>query len=596
MTTRLNLFIIFLCLSIAATAQKTALHFTVSMENPASHYFHVSLRCENINTDTLELSMPAWSPGYYQLLNYGKNVEHFSATNSSSKNLSWKEIKTGNWKIATEGATSLNISYDVKAITKFVAQSFLDETHGYIIPAGTFVYINGRLDLPATVTIEPYTGWTNVATGLDEIPEKKNSFTTPDFDLLYDCPILIGKLEELPPFYVNGIPHRFIGYQMGNFDRVQLMADLKKIVEGASGLIGDIPYKQYTFLAIGPGRGGIEHLNSTTISFEGSSLSTQEGRVRILSFIAHEYFHHYNVKRIRPIELGPFDYQKGSPTKLLWISEGLTVYYEYIVLKRMGLMTRDELFNALRNNMMNFENKPGRLYQSVAQASYETWSDGPFGRTGDEVNKTISYYDKGPVLGLLLDLKIRNETTNKRSLDDVMRMLYKTYYQKKKRGFTEDEFRSACEKIAGTSLTDFFEYVYTVKEIDYPPYFNYAGLQVDTAMKELPGAWLGLNTRNRNDSVVVTASEWNSPAWNAGIRASDKLITADGEPITKATFDALLAKKKPGETIVLGIFHGGHIDSHTILLGLKKEKKFAITPVSSPTPLQQKILRAWLND
>lgn len=590
--------IAFLCFTVAATAQKqkAGLHFTVSMENPASHYFHVSLQCQNISTDTLRLCMPAWSPGYYQLLNYGKNVEHFSAMGGDSKNLSWKEIKTGNWQIATEGLSNLTISYDVKATTKFVAQSFLDETHGYIIPAATFLYIDGQLNLPATVSVVPYTGWTDVATGLDEVPGKKYSFTAPDFDILFDCPILIGKLEELPPFYVKGIPHRFIGYQMGNFDKVQFMADLKKIVEGASGLIGDIPYKHYTFLAIGPGRGGIEHLNSTTISFDGSGLNTPDGKVRMLSFIAHEYFHHYNVKRIRPIELGPFDYQKGSPTNLLWISEGLTVYYEYLVLKRMGLMTRDELFNALRNNMMNFENKPGRLYQSVAQASYETWSDGPFGRTGDEINKTISYYDKGPVVGLLLDFKIRNQTANKYSLDDVMRLLYKTYYQKKKRGFTEAEFRSACEKTAGTDLSAFFEYIYTVKEIDYPPYFNYAGLQIDTALKELPGAWLGLNTRNRNDSILVTASEWNSPAWNAGLRAGDKVLTADGAPVTKTTFDALLAKKSPGDNITLTAWHGGGIQTYTIGLTIKKEKKFIITPVPTPTALQQTILRSWLNE
>src|SRR5690606_32667061 len=138
----------------------------------------------------------------------------------------------------------------------------------------------------------------------------------------FDSPILASELEELPAFRVNGVPHRFIGYQLGEFDKVKFMADLKKIVESAVALIGDIPFKEYTFIGIGPGQGGIEHLNSTTISFNGSGLNTPGGRLRLYNFIAHEYYHHYNAKRIRPIELGPFDYKNTSKTRMLWVAEG----------------------------------------------------------------------------------------------------------------------------------------------------------------------------------------------------------------------------------------------------------------------------------
>jgi hypothetical protein len=259
---------------------------------------------------------------------------------------------------------------------------------------------------------------------------------------------------------------------LGDFDKQGFMNDLKRVVETASGIICKIPYKHYTFIAIGPGGGGIEHLNSTSIAFSGTGLTSDAAKRRMYSFLAHEYFHHYNVKRIRPIELGPFDYDKGSRTKMLWVSEGLSVYYEYLIVKRAGISTDAELFNAFRGNMISFENKPGRFYQTLEQASYETWSDGPFGRTGDEVNKTISYYDKGPAVGLLFDFKIRQLTKDQKSLDDVMRFLYKEYYQKKKRGFTEEELRKAFETIAGSSLAEEFEYVTTTKELDYPRYFN----------------------------------------------------------------------------------------------------------------------------
>jgi predicted metalloprotease with PDZ domain len=196
----------------------------------------------------------------------------------------------------------------------------------------------------------------------------------------------------------------------------------------------------------------------------------------MLSFIAHEYFHGYNVKRIRPVELGPFDYQRENRTNLLWVSEGFTVYYEYILLNRAGITGADEVFHALENNIAAYENTTGHLYQSLTEASYETWSDGPF---GGSLEKTISYYDKGPVVAMLLDLAIRHQTHNAASLDDVMVRLYREYYQQKKRGFSDAEFRQTCETIAGTSLDELFSYASTTKDLDYDKYLGYAGLRLE---------------------------------------------------------------------------------------------------------------------
>jgi predicted metalloprotease with PDZ domain len=256
------------------------------------------------------------------------------------------------------------------------------------------------------------------------------------------------------------------------------MTNLKKMVETASSLIGDIPYKEYTFIAIGPGRGGIEHLNNTTISFAGSELASPGGMNRTMNFIAHEYFHHSNIKRIRPFELGPFDYTKANHTNLLWVSEGLSVYYEYIVVKRAGLSTEEQFLASLSGNIQAQETDPGRNFQSLTQSSYETWSDGPFGRQGEAGDRSISYYEKGPVVGLLLDIAIRNASGNSTSLDDVMRYLYYHYYKALGRGFTDAEFQEACEMAAGKPLNDVFEYVYTAKDLDYEKYLAPAGLKL----------------------------------------------------------------------------------------------------------------------
>lgn len=454
------------------------MEYTVSMPDPSGHYFHIELHCSGVNDANVEMKMPAWMPGYYQLMHYARSVEHYAAFTAKGEGLPMSAVNENTWSISNSGRKDFKMSYDVKADKQFVANSLIDSAHGYLIPVAAFMYVNGRLDIPVTVKVDLYKDWKNIATGLEPVVGKPHTFKAPNFDILYDCPILMGNLEELPSFKVNGIEHRFIGYKMGNFDKEQFMNNLKKVVESAVAVIGDIPYKQYTFIGIGPGRGGIEHLNNTTVSFSGDGLDKPGAMNRTMNFLAHEYFHHYNVKRIRPYELGPFDYDQGSKTNLLWVSEGLSVYYEFMIVKRAGIVDEQTLFRNFEGNINSFENDPGRSYQSLTQASYETWNDGPFGRQGQEGDRSISYYEKGPVVGLILDLAIRNATQNKKSLDDVMRFLYWRYYKKMRRGFTDAEFQQACETTAGSSLSQVFEYVYTTKELDYNTYLGYAGLKI----------------------------------------------------------------------------------------------------------------------
>ncbi|MES2006018.1 MAG: PDZ domain-containing protein [Bacteroidota bacterium] len=583
--------------TVTAQKNKLPISFTVSVKDAAAHLFHVEMKCEGLTKESTEFKLSEWTPGYYQLMHYADNVSGFSAGSASGEKLTWEKSTANGWKINTANQSSILLSYDVKATRAFVAGNYLDADRAYISPAGVFLHPANGIHTPVTVTIVPYTGWTAVATGLDEIKNKPFSYSASDYDVLYDSPFLMGKLESLPSFTVDNIPHYFVGYKPGDFDKARFMNDLQKIVATASGIIGDLPYNHYTFLSIGPGGGGIEHLNSASISFEGSRMySSKESMVRIYNFLAHEYFHHYNVKRIRPVELGPFDYDKGSRTKMLWLSEGITVYYEYIVLKRAGFTDADEVLKTFSNSIKDYENKPGRNFQTPADASYTTWEDGPFGRTGDEVNKTISPYDKGPALGIVLDFKIRHETKNKKSLDDLMRALYQKYYKEKGRGFTEDEFRAEAEKTAGTSLVDFFDYIYTLKPVDYSTYLGYAGLHIDTAVHSLPGAWLGATTRSRNDTLSVSNVEWQSPAWQAGLRNRNVITQINGQPASEKALRDLVAAAKEGDTVKLNFMSAGVPKEAVIPLGTKKEKQYTIQPISNPTALQTAIYKGWLGE
>lgn len=573
------------------------LFFTVSMPDPSSQLYQVRMECDGLEGPYTDFKIPVWMPGYYQVLDYPEKIIDFKVVSVGGKPVDWEKANRVTWRVYNGAKKSLVISYQVLANRTFVATNFLNEERGYIAPGGVFMYLAGKIDRPVTIKIAPYEGWDRVATGLEPVPGRPFTFRAPDFDVLYDSPLLIGRLEELPVFTVQGVPHRFIGYKLGDFDQQAFIADLKKVVEAAVDIIGEIPFKEYTFIGIGPGAGGIEHLNSTAVSFSGSEkLDSLPGRIGLLGFLGHEYFHHYNAKRIRPVELGPFDYDHGSRTNMLWVAEGITAYYDEILLRRAGLVSGDDIIQTFERTIRSVETSPGRLFQSVTQASFDTWSDGPFGRTGDELNKTVSYYQKGPVLGLLLDLKIRYETGNRKSLDDVMRRLYYDIYKAKGRGYTEREFRRICEAAAGVPLDQFFSYVYSVQPIDYDRYLGYAGLTIDLEEKILPGASIGVQTKEKDGKLMITKVDWNSPAWFEGIRRGQELLRINGQPAGGDLLEIISGVARPDDIIRLEILANDSTRTIPLLFDRKKEIPFTIRRMPNPNNVQRAVLAGWLDE
>jgi len=563
--------------------------FTVSMEQPNTHYYHVVFRGEGMKDKTQDFKMPAWTPGYYQIMDYARNVLNFRAEDGAGNPLAWEKTAKNIWRVKSGKDASITVSYDVYAFNRSVADSYLDDERGFISPTGVFMHVAGRIQHPVTVTVRPYQNWTRVSTGLDPVEGRPNTFFAPDFDILYDCPILIGN-QEILKFEVQGIPHVFAGVNLGALDRAKFTADLRRMVESAVALIGEIPYRHYTFLAIGPGGGGLEHLNSTALTFNASGLTSPAGYKRWLSFVSHEYFHHYNVKRIRPIALGPFDYDRENYTNLLWVSEGISVYYEDVILNRAGLLSRDEVLERFQSSIARFENGSGHLFQSATESSFDTWMKF-FSRGGNTANTTISYYDKGAALGMLLDFKIRNETKNRKSLDDVMRTLYRKFYKEKKRGFTDQEFREVCESEAGGSLSEIFEYASTVKEIDYPRYFAYAGLDIDVQPREIAGAWFGAAAQDQSGNLMILNVEMDSPALQAGLSVQDEIIALDGTRVTSRTMSEMLNSRKAGDKVRVLISRRNAIREVEVVLGKKTERSFRIKPLANPNPLQAAILK-----
>jgi predicted metalloprotease with PDZ domain len=578
--------------------------YEVSVKDPDSHTYHVDLSYTDVKTDHPELKMCAWTPGFYEIIDFAGSVKNFMVKTAAGNPVSWEKTDENTWKIkAGKKGLALKISYEVVADNPFIAYANLDKDYGYILPGALFMYTDAALKQSVQVKINPHKTWKNeVITGLTALAKEPNTFIAHNFDELYDSPLLMGKLEQISSFKLGNKPISYFSFGLGAFDRKQFSEDLYKIVENGSNVIGKIPFEHYSFMAVGMngyGFGGIEHLNSSSLLVSNKDLLADSSfKLRYYHFLAHEYFHTYNVKRIRPIALGPFDYTKENYTNMLWVSEGFTDYYANLILNRAGLMSAEHVLSNLQEQIGNYENTPGHLYQSATQASHGIWAQRgmPTERTPEEVAKTISVYDKGSALGMLIDLKIRHETSNTKTLDEVMKNLYTKFYEKQNRGFTDKEFRDECEAVAGTDLSELFGYASTVKPVNYVKYMAYAGMDIDTALKALPVLSFGAETRwsVKDSTLAITGITWNRPAYLAGLKKGDKIRSIDGKRFDKQLYKTILDTKKAGESLQLTVLRATESLLVTVKLETVYEKSFKITRMPHPSVLQDQIYHAWL--
>jgi len=552
------------------------------------------MKYEGVNEPYTDLKMAVWTPGYYWLVDYSQNVSNLSVKDEKGEPLSWEKISKNIWHVNTQGMKSLILTYDVYADNHSVAEPFLDDTHSYIAPAGLFIYPAGELKNPSEVTFKITAPWKTISTGLKVVSGKTSTYRADNFDQLFDCPVLIGN-QDVISFDVESVPHHIASLLPEALDKERVTSTYKSVVEAAAGIFGEMPYEDYTFIIMGPGGGGLEHTSSMAVftGFRGSSILPQQ-REKLqewMSFIAHEYFHLYNVKTIRPVALGPFDYDRENYTNMLWVSEGFTVYYENIILNRAGLMNREEMLNSLKNTILAYESVPGHKVMSATQSSFDQWIHS-YMRGPDAINTSISYYDKGCALGLLLDLKIRNETGNNKSLDDVMRYLYNKFYKDLGRGFTDNEFREVCEKFAGCDLSEIFGYASTTVDVDYSKYFSYAGLTIEDKYKEYPGSYTGIRSHQSDKGVMVDVVETGSPAWEAGLTSSDIIVSVGNTNATSANLDSLMAVTASGSSVDYKILRRGEEMNFSVVTTPNMKRSFDIGYISNPTPLQNDILNS----
>ena len=420
----------------------------------------------------LTLTLPAWAPGYYIIVDYAKYLTGFEACDMLGTPLKWRKQGKGDWVVENHGEPA-RIKYRIYADERSVAECRVAPDGAFVPGNGVFMYADGETSQSVDVQINMPEYWSTVSTALE--PDPQGIYTAPDFDVLYDSPFFCGN-QTLRRFEQDGHVYEFALETPEGFDDSPMASDLLKAIKAATAMFGDIPYDRYLFLLMGRGRGGLEHQCCQADYTSGSFVyPTREAYLDELMFFVHEYFHNYNVKAIRPVELGPFDYTRENFTPSLWVSEGFTVYYESRLLQKAGIISEQDHLDFITPYIRQIETNEGRKHMSLRQSSYDIWLNF-FNFLDNSDSRRISYYVKGPILGLLFDQWYRAAG---RSLDDLMTLLYERFHKGLGRGFGEEEFWQAADEIRPGTAEMLRRWVDTTDEIDYEAVLSPAGITLD---------------------------------------------------------------------------------------------------------------------
>ncbi|MDB9315051.1 M61 family metallopeptidase [Spirulina sp. CS-785/01] len=569
------------------------LEYTVAMPHPASHLFEVTLHIKSWQRSLLNLKMPVWTPGSYLVREYAKQVQDFQATPPDQTPLSSQKINKNHWQIDTHNHSEITVFYRVYANELTVRTNHLDSTHGYFNGAALFCYIPGLENQPLQITLQPpHPDWT-IATALPPHPDKTNTFVAPDFDTLVDSPVEIG-LHETHQFTVLGKKHRWTTWGSGNIDPQQVIKDTAKIIETEAKIYGGLPYQEYLFLLhlASNGFGGLEHKTSCSLIYSRFGFRNPSKYNRFMQLVAHEFFHLWNVKRIRPKALEVFDYDQENYTTSLWFCEGVTSYYDTLIPHWSGIYNRKTFLEILSKDINRYFNTPGRKVQPLTESSFDAWIK-LYRRDANSDNSQISYYLKGEMVSLLLDLLIRKRHNNQRSLNTVMKQMWEQFGQEEI-GYTPRQLKELLEAVAGMDLSDFFaRYLDGLEDLPLNEYLEPFGLRIKAVQDKRQPPYLGIRFTSQNP-VTAQFVEANSPAGQAGIDAGDELLALDGVRLTAEDFNERLQDYEAGDTVELTIFHQDELQTHTLQLATPQPSGYQLVMVEKPTEKQKQLLNGWL--
>jgi predicted metalloprotease with PDZ domain len=584
----------------AASAQSAPepIRYTLSFPAPQTHYVEVTASVPTGRRADVDLMMAVWTPGSYLVREYARNVEAVTASGPDGRALDVDKSKKNHWRIATGGAPTITLKYRVYCREMSVRTNWVETDFALLNGAPTFITLADLSPRPHEVILNPASGWKRSITALPAMGGEDHRYRAPDYDTLVDSPIVIGN-PAVYDFEVDGKKHSLVNVgEAGVFDGARAAKDLETIVKEDRRLWGFLPYDRYVFFnMITESGGGLEHKNSTVLMTNRWSTRTRRAYLAWLELASHEYFHAWNVKRLRPAELGPFDYENENITRSLWIAEGFTDYYADLQVLRAGLQTRDEYLEDLSSTIELLQSTPGRLVQSAEMASFDAWIK--YYRPDENSNNTtISYYTKGTVIAFLLDAKIRKATNGTKSLDDVMRAAYQKFSGPK--GYTPEEFRAVIEQSAAMGLNAFWDTaVESTSELDYTETLDTFGLRFKPPPPppaDRPAKlWLGISTRIDNGRLLVTQVQRDSPADVAGLNVDDEILAIDDFRVRADRLDNRLEQYQRGDKVSFLVARREQLVRIPVTFGVEPAKSWRLELNPAATDAQRRRLDAWLS-
>lgn len=577
------------------------LKYEVDLNQAITRYISVRLKADSQGEFT-ELMLPTWTPGSYLIREYAKHIDRISAEDSSGQPLQVEKISKNRWRVATQNAGRFTVSYRIFCDEVSVRTNSVNFNRAVLVGAATFMTVPEQMQRPHQVRLVLPKNWQVSSSSLIRGNEA-HEYLAEDYDELVDSPIVAGNVVEYP-FEVAGVPHYLVNVgQTGDWDHQQATKDLSLMVLEHQKLWGSVPYDRYYFINVFGGGGGLEHDNSCLMMTGNFEIRDTARYHRWLSLASHEFFHAWNIRRLRPKELIKYDYENETYTPSLWVAEGITSYYQDLLLARSGIIQQNDYLTRLGQSIRSLQRTEGRLIQSLRDSSFDTWIK--FYRPAkNSPDSEISYYTKGAVVGFLLDIRIRAASAGKNNLDSVMREMWRRYRDE---GYSEAEFRQVCSEMAGENLEAWFQSsVDSTEELDYQEAADWLGLEIGNFIpvteslpagqsSDSPGRSSSLDSGRARERKWIGIGEFDSPATVAGLADTDELIAINDTRIAAGGIDAAIQRFEVGDPIKVLISRDNQLQEILLVVGAKPTNpNWDLKVTRRPSPDQARNLAAFI--
>lgn len=562
--------------------------YQLSIEQPEHHLGNVTVTFPKLAQSHIDVQLPDWRTGRYEILNLSNGIRFFDAQDSKGNKLTWNKVDKSTWRVHFDQPTKLSINYQVYANELGLRARHIDDSHAFIDASGFFMFSDSFRQEPVTVELDVPKEWRSVS-GMAS-GDSKHSFVAENYDVLLDSPIETG-INELYKFKIDGRDYELVIWGEGNYDVDLMLRDLKKLVQTGPLIWDDYPYQRYVFMihATSGARGATEHLNSTIIQRHRDSFGAREDYIGFISTAAHEFIHTWNVKNYRPEGLVPYDYVDINYSDLLWLAEGSTSYLEDYLLLSAGITTNEEYFKSLSRTINRHLNKPGRKVQSAAETSFDKWINqgGDHGR-----NYSTNIYLEGALISMALDIDLLSKSDGKVSYKDVHRALYNEF--KLPKSFNSDDVKNILKQVSGRDYTLWWDqYVDSPAAINFDALLNIVGLKFERPSSAQVIPVIDAKATLSGELLNLTHVARNGAAWNAGLTAGDKIVAMNGHHV-RSSLNKTLQLFEPNEKIRIDFIRRHKLETTYIKLNSGFNKAKVVTPINQPTDSQKRMYKAWM--